>query len=64
MGDAPFREKCRLKFAELIAARKTLVVVSHDMEMVRELCSRAVVIRKGEVVFDGDIEGAIARLEG
>ena len=39
VGDAPFREKCRLKFAELIAARKTLVVVSHDMEMVRELCS-------------------------
>lgn len=64
VGDAPFREKCRLKFAELIAARKTLVVVSHDMEMVRELCSRAIVINKGEVVFDGDIEGAIARIEG
>lgn len=64
VGDAPFREKCRLKFAELIAARKTLVVVSHDMEMVRELCSRAIVIHKGEVVFDGDVESAIARIAG
>ena len=63
VGDAPFREKCRLKFAELIAARKTLVVVSHDMDMVRELCSRAIVIRKGEVVYDGDVEGAVARIE-
>jgi ABC-2 type transport system ATP-binding protein len=63
VGDAPFREKCRLKFQELIAARKTLVVVSHDMEMVRELCTRGVVITKGEVVYDGPVEGAIARIE-
>lgn len=63
VGDAPFREKCRLKFAELIAEGKTLVVVSHDMEMVRELCTRGVVISKGEVVYDGDVEGAIALVD-
>jgi ABC-2 type transport system ATP-binding protein len=60
VGDAPFREKCRLKFQELIAARKTLVVVSHDMDMVRELCTRGVVIDKGQVIYDGSVEGAIA----
>ncbi|MCZ4300510.1 ABC transporter ATP-binding protein [Microbacterium oxydans] len=63
VGDAPFREKCRLKFGELIAQEKTLVVVSHDMEMVRELCTRGVVINKGEVVYDGEIEGAIALVD-
>lgn len=63
VGDAPFREKCRLKFNELIDAGKTLVVVSHDMEMVRELCTRAVVINKGSLVYDGDVEGAIALVE-
>ncbi|WP_033104760.1 ABC transporter ATP-binding protein [Microbacterium profundi] len=63
VGDAPFREKCRLKFAELIEKQKTLVVVSHDMEMVRELCARGVVINKGEVIYDGDIEGAIALVD-
>ncbi len=63
VGDAPFREKCRLKFAELIENQKTLVVVSHDMEMVRELCTRGVVINKGEVIYDGDIEGAIALVD-
>ena len=60
VGDAPFREKCRLKFEELIAARKTLLIVSHDLDMVRELCRRAVVLDKGEVVYDGPVEEAIA----
>ncbi len=64
VGDAPFREKCRQKFEELSRANKTLVVVSHDMEMVRELCTRGIVINKGRVIFDGPIEGAIERIEG
>ncbi|WP_298868712.1 ABC transporter ATP-binding protein [Microbacterium sp.] len=63
VGDVPFREKCRQKFEELIERGKTLVVVSHDMEMVRELCTRGVVISKGEVIYDGELEGAIALVE-
>lgn len=63
VGDAPFREKCRLKFEELIAAGKTLVVVTHDMEMVRELCTRGVVISTGEIVHDGELEAAIALVD-
>ncbi|WP_406249587.1 ABC transporter ATP-binding protein [Microbacterium sp. M] len=63
VGDAPFREKCRLKFEELIEQGKTLVVVSHDMEMVRELCTRGIVINKGDVIYDGEIEGAIALVD-
>jgi ABC-2 type transport system ATP-binding protein len=63
VGDAPFREKCRLKFEELIAARKTLLVVSHDLDMVSELCTRGVVLRKGEVVYDGPVAGAVALVE-
>jgi len=60
VGDAPFREKCRRKFEELIAARKTLLIVSHDLDMVRDLCARGVVLSKGEVVYDGPIAGALA----
>lgn len=63
VGDAPFREKCRLKFEELIAQRKTLLIVSHDLDMVRELCTRGVVLSRGDVVYDGPIEGAIARVD-
>lgn len=64
VGDAPFREKCRTKFEELIAQKKTLVVVSHDMEMVRDLCTRGIVINKGNLIFDGPIEEAITHIEG
>ncbi|MBS1672459.1 MAG: ABC transporter ATP-binding protein [Actinobacteria bacterium] len=63
VGDAPFREKCRKKFEELIAAGKTLVVVSHDPEMVRELCTRGVVLSRGTMIYDGEIENALAYVE-
>ncbi|QKJ20033.1 ABC transporter ATP-binding protein [Microbacterium hominis] len=63
VGDAPFREKCRLKFEELIAARKTLLVVSHDLDMVAELCTRGVVLSKGEIIYDGPIAGAVALVD-
>ncbi|WP_313477766.1 ABC transporter ATP-binding protein [Microbacterium sp.] len=63
VGDVPFREKCRQKFEELIHDGKTLVVVSHDMEMVRQLCTRGVVISKGRVIYDGELEGAIALVD-
>lgn len=60
VGDAPFREKCRKKIAELIEQGKTMLVVSHDMGTVKSLCTRGIVVRKGKMVFDGDIEEAIA----
>lgn len=63
VGDAPFREKCQRKFEQLIGQGKTLLVVSHDMAMVRQLCTRGVVINKGEVIYDGEIEGAISLVD-
>lgn len=63
VGDAPFREKCRLKFEEMLEQEKTMVIVSHDMEMVRELCSRGIVIKRGRLHFDGPVEEAITYLE-
>ena len=59
VGDAPFREKCSKKIKELVDEGKTMVVVSHSTNTVRELCERGIVIRKGSVIFDGPIEEAI-----
>lgn len=59
VGDAPFRKKCRLKFEEMIAANKTMIVVSHDMELVQELCDRGIVIKRGKKLFDGPVDQAI-----
>ncbi|MGI9823128.1 ABC transporter ATP-binding protein [Agromyces sp. Marseille-Q5079] len=59
VGDAPFRKKCTEKIHELALAGKTMLIVSHNMAMVQELCERGVVIRKGKKVFDGPISEAV-----
>ncbi|MFS0733678.1 ABC transporter ATP-binding protein [Microbacterium sp. 1P10UB] len=53
VGDEPFQKKCLARIRELHAQNKTLVVVSHDLDMVSNLCDRAIVLRQGKVVFDG-----------
>jgi ABC-type polysaccharide/polyol phosphate transport system ATPase subunit len=61
VGDARFQQKC---FARLRALREegaTIVMVSHSVYMVRQLCDRAVGMSHGRVVYDGDIDEAIAR---
>ncbi|GAA1984816.1 ABC transporter ATP-binding protein [Microbacterium pumilum] len=62
VGDAPFRAKCAAKIKELTATGVTMLVVSHDMNMIRQLCERGIVISKGKKVFDGPVEEAITAL--
>lgn len=64
VGDAPFRAKCRDKIRELVSQGKTMVVVSHDVGTVKELCTRGIVIRKGKMVFDGPVAEAVEALKG
>ncbi|MCT1385566.1 ABC transporter ATP-binding protein [Brachybacterium sp. p3-SID1565] len=54
VGDEPFQRKCLARIRELQEAGRTMVVVSHELDMLTELCSRIVVLSKGVVVFDGD----------
>lgn len=63
VGDAPFREKCRLKIRQLVDEGKTMVVVSHDTKTVRELCERGIVVKKGKKIFDGPVAEAIEVLK-
>lgn len=64
VGDAPFRAKCAVKIKELTERGVTMLVVSHDTNMVKELCDRGIVIAKGKKVFDGPIDEAVERLRG
>ncbi|QAY61833.1 ABC transporter ATP-binding protein [Microbacterium protaetiae] len=64
VGDAPFREKCNAKLKEMAGSGVTMMIVSHSAGQVKELCRRGIVIRKGEVIFDGGIDDALAVLEG
>lgn len=62
VGDEPFQRKCLERIRELQAAGRTMVIVSHELEMLRELCSRIVVLQKGRVIYDGDPSEAIDTL--
>ncbi|BDV30029.1 ABC transporter ATP-binding protein [Microbacterium terricola] len=64
VGDAPFRAKCNAKLKELAQRGVTMMVVSHSKSQVKQLCSRGIVIRKGQVVFDGPVAEAVDVLEG
>ena len=64
VGDEPFQKKCLRRINELRESGKALVIVSHDLDMVSELCDRGVVLEHGNVVRDGDIKDAVARLRG
>jgi ABC-type polysaccharide/polyol phosphate transport system ATPase subunit len=53
VGDSEFQKKCEKKMAEIMENGTTLVLVSHTMSQVKEICSRAIWLNKGEVVMAG-----------
>lgn len=62
VGDEPFQKKCLARIRELHAAGKTLVVVSHDLDMIAKLCDRGIILRDGKVELDSDATAAVERL--
>ncbi|WP_284983721.1 ABC transporter ATP-binding protein [Arthrobacter sp. efr-133-TYG-118] len=64
VGDEPFQRKCIDKIKELAGEGKTLVVVSHDLDLVSRICQRGILLEQGKVRFDGPIDAAVARLRG
>ena len=59
VGDEEFQRKCFGKIAEFKNRGGTILFVSHDAQAVERLCDRAVLLRQGEVMFDGDTREAI-----
>jgi energy-coupling factor transporter ATP-binding protein EcfA2 len=60
VGDAGFHAKCFERLSALRAEGATIVMVSHSMHMLRQLCERGIVMHRGRIEHDGDIEDAIA----
>jgi ABC-type polysaccharide/polyol phosphate transport system ATPase subunit len=60
VGDEQFQRKCFGKIAEFKNRGGTILFVSHDAQAVERLCDRAVLLRQGEVAFDGETREAIA----
>ena len=59
VGDAKFQKKCLGKMGEVATQGRTVLFVSHQMSAIENLCSRTIVLRFGEVSFDGNTKSAV-----
>ncbi|MDQ2842603.1 MAG: ABC transporter ATP-binding protein [Acidobacteriota bacterium] len=60
VGDLNFQAKCFDRLERFRNSGKTILLVSHSMEQVINLCDRAILLDKGRMVFIGDPEEAVA----
>jgi ABC-2 type transport system ATP-binding protein len=61
VGDEAFQRKCLDKIRSFQAEGRTIVIVSHSLGQITELCDRAVLLNAGRIVYDGDPAIAVAR---
>ncbi|WP_240907393.1 ABC transporter ATP-binding protein [Paludisphaera rhizosphaerae] len=55
VGDAVFRSKAKERIRDLMGRSHAVVLVSHDLGTVRDLCDRAVWLQRGQIVADGPV---------
>ena len=64
VGDKTFRKKCIKKIHEIMNnGEVTFLFVTHSTAMAKEFCRRGIVLEKGKILFDGEIEKAIESYE-
>ncbi|PSL38787.1 ABC-2 type transport system ATP-binding protein [Labedella gwakjiensis] len=60
VGDEAFQRKCLDKIRSFQQEGRTIILVTHNLGQVTELCDRAVLLHHGRVLFDGDPREAVA----
>ena len=60
VGDMAFQNKCLEKMSDVSKTEgRTILYVSHNMNTIRQLCERCIVLKHGKIIFDGDVEKGI-----
>jgi ABC-type polysaccharide/polyol phosphate transport system ATPase subunit len=62
-GDAHFLEKARMRVQSLIGASSILAISSHNLPMIREFCTSAILLNNGQLLAQGSVDEVIARYE-
>jgi homopolymeric O-antigen transport system ATP-binding protein len=66
VGDAEFQKKCLNKIQEIGKGNRTILLVSHNMAAIRNICDRAMLLERGRIVEIGDanrtIDGYLSRI--
>ena len=61
VGDNAFKKKCKNAIKDLIQKGTTVLYVSHNADSVKEVCRRAIYLKKGKLVFDGPVDEALEK---
>lgn len=61
VGDEAFQRKCVRRVAELGAAGVTIIFVSHDLPLVKQVCRRCILLHGGEIAEDGETSAVVDR---
>src|SRR5713101_8168606 len=61
VGDINFQKKCLGKMGDVARAGRTVVLVSHQLNQIRRLCHRVVILDKGRIEFEGSTAEATVR---
>lgn len=61
VGDAAFQQKCLGKMGDVAKQGRTVLFVSHNLEAVRKLCTRAVLLEQGKLLIDGSFNSIISK---
>jgi ABC-type polysaccharide/polyol phosphate transport system ATPase subunit len=60
VGDLAFQSKCFDRMQEIKSSGTSIVVVSHNLNAIRQICGRVIVLHDGESRFVGDVEDGIS----
>ncbi len=61
VGDAEFQKRCLGRMSEVAREGRTVLFVSHNMQAVRRLCRRAILLDRGHLLEDGGVEAVVHR---
>jgi lipopolysaccharide transport system ATP-binding protein len=61
VGDVAFQKKCLGKMRDVARSGRTVLFVSHHLQSVAALCTRALLLESGRLVYDGGVHGGIER---
>lgn len=59
VGDLAFRTKCQVRIQEMKNSGVAIILVSHNLHTISHVCTRAITLDRGRILYDGDTEEAI-----
>jgi len=63
VGDIAFQAKCAQKIRDLLSSGATIVLVSHQLDLIQSLCKRVILLQNGQVLIDGPSDQVIPQYQ-